>query len=136
MINNAGSRTLDSVGDTNGLPNVSAAVVKWFKPLSFVLITKENIVGHVSESGVEVNTLGVWQPLNARQVSYKPEGQRDWDWIQMHCLPDVVLKMDDVVVRNRSYRVNAIKDYRQYGYIEYHLVEDVSGRIITMEGDA
>lgn len=127
-INNASSSTLNKAVNTN-LPNVSAAVVKWFQPMSFFKVTKTTVAYQESEEMVETKTMGTWQPLKPREVSYKPEGQRAFSWFRLHALPDFVLEEDEVVIKDGvQYRVKGFWPYNEYGYVEYHMYEDYSGR--------
>lgn len=127
-INNASLRTLNSVSNTN-LPNVSAAVIKWFQPMSFFRVTKTIVAYQVQEEMVELKTAGTWQPLKARDIAYKPEGQRAFSWFRLHALPDFVLRDDEVVIKDGvQYRVQGKWAWNEYGYVEYHMFEDYTGR--------
>lgn len=127
-INNASNRTLDTVSNSN-LPNVGNAVVKWFQPMSFFRVTKTTVAYQESETMVETKTMGTWQPLKPREIFYKPEGQRAFSWFRLFALPDFVLKDDEVVIKDGvQYRVQGSWPYNEYGYVEYHMYEDYSGR--------
>ncbi len=92
------------------------------------IVTKDVDGFQVVEKKVTVNTQGTWQAFTDRQLMMKPEGQRDWSWYQLHAVPALVLKPDDVVIYlGTQYRVMAQKDYKLYGYIEYHLIADYTG---------
>ena len=63
------------------------------------------------------------QPLQAKQLDIKPEGQRGWRWLQIHAEPALQLMLDDIVILDcERYRVTGIKRYEAYGYVEYELV--------------
>lgn len=127
-ISNAKNKTLDQNINTN-LPNVGDAVKRWFIPLSFFRVTKTNVAYQTEETMVETQTMGTWQPLKAREIGYKAEGQRAFSWFRLHALPDFVLEDDEVVTKDGvQYRVQGIWPYQEYGYVEYHLYEDYSGR--------
>lgn len=127
-INNASNRTLNTVSNSN-LPNVGNAVKKWFQSMSFFKVTKTNVAYQTSEEMVEIKTMGTWQPLKAREIGYKPEGQRAFSWFRLHALPDFVLDNDEVVIKDGvQYRVQGFWPWNEYGYVEYHLYEDYSGR--------
>jgi hypothetical protein len=71
--------------------------------------------------------LGVRVPLKAQQLDKKPEGQRAWKWEVLYSTPDFLLTPNDVLVFNcLRYRVDAKLDYSEYGYLEYHIVQDYS----------
>lgn len=109
-------------------PNVNGAMSDWFQPMVFGVVTK-TVEGFQSvETMVEVNFQGVWQPLSARRLSMKPEGQQAWSWFWLHADPSLNLEVDNVIVYTGvQYRVMAKKDYRLNGYVEYELVQDYTG---------
>lgn len=128
MISNGANKTLDQLSPA-GLPNVKSAVVKWFQPMSIFLVSKEQVAYQTSETMVEIKFGGTWQPLSAREVSYKVEGLRSYNWKRLHTDPTVTLKDDDVVQKDGlQYRVKGTWTWPEYGYNEYHLVEDNSGK--------
>ena len=106
------------------LPNVADVLPDWFQDLRFDIITKALVNYEVEEVIVPVATQGVRQPMSAQQIAIKPEGQRAWKWETIHCLPDVPLKIDDVVVfGNQRYRVMQKWDWSEYGYQEVHICQ-------------
>lgn len=110
------------------LPNVSDAMASWFQPMQFLLLTKTVVGFQNFETTSPVNFRGVIQPMADKTLMVKPEGERDWSWMQLHSDPSLALNTDDVVIYSGTqYRVMALKDYTQYGYLEYHLVEDSTG---------
>ena len=128
MINNASNRTLNNSFGSN-LPNVGSALVEWFQPMTFAVVTKTTIAFQVVETKATVNFKGVWQPLNAREISYKPEGQRSFAWFRCHSDPSLTLKLDDVVTKDGvQYRVQGYWPWDEYGYREYHLIQDYTGK--------
>ena len=127
MIFNGSSIPLNKTLKGN-LPNVNAALQEWFQPMSFNVVTKVVVNMEVVEEMTEVSFQGVWQPLSKRDLYYKPEGQRAWSWIDLHSDPTLVLTEDDVVVKDGvQYRVKATWRYDEYGYRNYHLVQDSTG---------
>lgn len=107
------------------LPDVSGALIDWFQPMIFGVVTKSVQNFQAYEEMVEVAFQGVWQPLQGKQLALKPEGQRAWNWFQLHAEPSLVLDIDQVVLYlGVQYRVMSQKDYSLYGYIEYHFVSD------------
>ncbi len=110
------------------LPNMTSALISWFVPMTFGVVTKITQAGQVIETTVPVSFRGVMQELTASRLILKPEGQRSWRWKWLHCDPSLKLKNDDVVIYNGvQYRVHAFKDYSEYGYLEYELHEDWTG---------
>lgn len=123
MITNASNTPLDVA--TGTVPNVGGALTDWFQPMEFTTIVKQTVGFQVVEVPTSVPFRGVIQPLKARELLMKPEGQRAWTWYQLHATPDLKLKVDDIVTyRGVPTRVMALKAYDIYGYIEYELVQN------------
>lgn len=107
------------------LPDVSDVLPDWFQRLRFDIITKSVVDYELSEVVVPVATYGVRQPMSAQQLAIKPEGQRAWKWETIHCLPDVPLRIDDIVVFGKQkYRVMQKWDWSEYGYQEVHICQE------------
>lgn len=107
------------------LPDPSGALLDWFQYMAFTLIRKRVVDYSVVEDKTEISTMGVRQPMKPQQLMMKPEGQRKWRWETIHCLPDLVLNVDDRIrYMDVPYRVMERLDWREYGFIEYHVVED------------
>lgn len=120
MIVNAKDKGLNFTG----LPQVGDVLPSWFQTLTFTLVTKYLVDYEVQEVLVTITTQGVRQPMNAQQLSIKPEGQRGWKWETIHCLPNVKLKLDDIIIfDNVKYRVMEKWDWSEYGYLEYHICQ-------------
>lgn len=120
MIINAKDKGLNF----SSLPQVGEVLPGWFQPMKFEVITKSLVNYEVEEVIVEVSTQGVRQPMTAQQLAIKPEGQRAWKWETMHCLPNVPLKVDDIIVfGNTKYRVMQKWDWTEYGYLEFHICQ-------------
>lgn len=110
------------------VPNVNGAMLNWFQPMIFTVVTKIVVGGEVVETGTPINFRGVIQPLSNRDLLIKPEGERAWTWYMLHADPSLALNVDDVVnYLGQQTRVMARKDYRLYGYIYYELIQDYTG---------
>ena len=113
---------------TGTVPNMAGAMLDWFQPMIFELVTKSVTAFQALEVGEEISFMGVWQPLTGRRLEIKPEGERKWSWYLVHsqiCLP---LNVDEVIkYRGTQYRIMSQKNYDIYGYYEYELVEDYTG---------
>lgn len=110
------------------VPNVNGAMLQWFQPMIFTVVTKIVVGGEVIETGTPVNFRGVIQPLSNRDLLIKPEGERAWTWYMLHADPSLSLNVDDVVsYLGQQTRVMARKDYRLYGYVYYELIQDYTG---------
>lgn len=113
---------------TGTFPDVGNAMQNWFQPMIFGIVSKETVGFQVIEQMQEISFKGVWQPLSARRLQLKPEGQRSWSWYWLHADPVLNLEVDSVIIYNSvQYRVMAKKNYSLNGYIEYELIEDFEG---------
>lgn len=125
-IKNASNTPLNQ--NTGTVPDMSGAMLNWFQPMTFGLVTKTAVAGQVVETEDDIDFMGVIQPLSGRELILKPEGQRAWTWIWVHSDPSLDLKVDDTITyQSKQYRVMAKKNYSLYQYIEYHLVTDWTG---------
>lgn len=122
-IFNASSVKLNENSGT--LPNVQGAILDWFRQLTFTMIKKDVVDFKLKETTISQNFLGMIQPFTAQQLAMKPEGQREWIWSTIHALPSLILKIDDrMVISNVPYRVMYKRDWKDYGYVEYQVIED------------
>lgn len=120
MIVNAKDKGLNY----SGLPQMGEVLPSWFQTLTFTLVTKSLVDYEVQEVLATITTQGVRQPMTAQDLQIKPEGQRAWKWETLHCLPNVKLKIDDIVIfDNVKYRVKERWDWSEYGYLEYHICQ-------------
>lgn len=125
-ISNASNRTLNQ--NTGSVPDMGGALLSWFQPMTFGVITKTNVDFQVLETVTNTDFRGVWQQLSPRLLQMKPEGQRSWNWFQVHSTPDLILEPDTIITYlGIQYRVMARIDHRLYNYIEYHVVNDYTG---------
>ena len=111
------------------LPNMSQTIVSWFQDITFNVVTRglTNVgdgVDWVPESVQTINTQGVVRPPSDKDLKILPEGTWAWEWLQIHCLPNVQLDTNQYVeYENKRYKVMAKKDWSKYGYIRYTLLE-------------
>lgn len=113
---------------TGTVPDVSGALKDWFQLMTFEPVGKIVQGFQVVETGTPIKFWGVIQPLTERQLVLKPEGQRAWTWFLLHADPVLTLQVDDVVLYlGKQTRVMSRKDYANYGYVEYHIVQDWTG---------
>lgn len=110
------------------LPDVSGAMLDYFQPMVFGTVAKAVEGFQVVETKTSVSFQGVIQPFSDRQLMMKPEGQRSWKWYTVHAEPQLELATDEIITYlGAQYRVMSLRDYRLYGYVEYHLVQDYTG---------
>ncbi len=119
------AKDLPLFSGAGSVPNVSDALLDWFQTMTFTTIVKSVVNFQLVEVQTAVTAQAVRQPMKPQLVAMKPEGQRSWRWETLHALPGLVLAPDDIVVFNSvSYRVMEKLDWKEYGYVEYHLVQD------------
>lgn len=111
---------------SSGMPQITSAFDGWMETI--VLLKHKEIVvsGFVTKQEVPIEFQGTIQPLSARAIELKPEGQRSFTWLQIHCFfPDTPLIPGDRFSWNGSnYKIMELKDYTLNGYLEYHAVRD------------
>lgn len=115
-----------SLADNPGtLPNLSEAMTSWFQTMTFTRLTKAIVNFSTVETPVSYTFTGVKQPFSPEQLEMKPEGMRSWKWFTIHALPDLILATDDIItLTGIDYRVMTKRDYKEYGYVQYEVVED------------
>ena len=108
------------------MPNMSNTLNGWKNALTLFVVTQTIVNGFPTDSRVEFSFEGVVQPLAPEAIKLKPEGQRSWNWLQIHVTSgDLDLKNNDIIeFNNVQFKVMAKKDYALNGYIEYHVVKD------------
>lgn len=111
---------------SSGMPQISAAFGGWMTKIILLKHTEKVVNGFVERCDTPIQFSGTMQPLSARAISLKPEGQRSWTWLQLHCfaLSVNLIPGDRVTWNGDEYKVMELKDYSLNGYIEYHLVRD------------
>lgn len=111
----------------SNLPNMSETIKSWFLQVTFVYVTRtvnEESADVIQEARQTINTLGVVRPPSEKELKLLPEGAWAWEWLQIHCLPDVVMDTNQYVIYNGiKYKVMSKKDYTKYGYVRYTLLE-------------
>lgn len=123
MISNARDTKLGE--QTGGLPNVSSAMLSWFQPMTLVVLTKQILNLRNVDTEDRIKTRGVIQPFSDDQLKLMESGERNWAWHKLHVEPGVELKPSDhILYLGLRYKVMSRRDYRQYGYLEYNLIED------------
>lgn len=110
----------------SGMPQMSAAFAGWTIPISLLLIRQEISAGFLVNYEETVTVRGTWQPLDPEEIELKPEGQRSWEWVDLHVEGSTVLfKTNDRVLKDGvRYKVMSSKDYTLNNFSEYHLVRD------------
>lgn len=108
------------------LPNMSETIKSWFLNITFEIVERniEDSVDPVITVIKTIKTRGVVRPPSDKDLKLLPEGAWAWEWLQIHCLPDVKLETNQFVrYDGKVYKVMAKKDWTKYGYIRYTLLE-------------
>lgn len=123
-ITNAKDRPLNQNSGT--MPDVSGAILEWLQPMTFTLLAKSVVAFKNKESTpIPIQTQGLWQPYQPRNLQQTQEGQRSWRWFRMFTLPGSGLDVDNIIsYLGQNYRVMSINDWTLAGYVEYKLVQD------------
>lgn len=111
----------------SGMPQTVIAFDGWTKQITLGVITQQIINGFPVDTQEDIYFNGTIQPLSPRKIALKPEGQRSWEWLQIHCLSSGAVNLqpnDRVVYMGQKYKIMANNDYSLNGYIEYQLIRD------------
>lgn len=124
---NSGRNILINRNTNTGLPNMSDVLPDWFLNISFEIVERylpSDSVDWKFRPIQTVNTQGVVQPPSAKDLKIMPEGAWVWEWLTVHCLPNVQFKVNKFVkYDNKIYKIMSKKDWSKYGYVKYWLLE-------------
>ncbi len=109
-----------------GMPKMRAAFAGWKSNITLRVITQTIVDGLVTVDDKDITFKGTIQPLSPQKTALKPEGQRAWRWLQIHCAEGNknLATNDRIVYAGEVYKVMDILDYSLNGYIEYHATQD------------
>lgn len=112
----------------SGMPQMFAAFLGWGSRITVQIVRQTVIDGLVTQTKTPYSFQGTVQPLKPQEIALKPEGQRSWEWLWIHCLRGPLnLTTNDIITYNgKEYKVMAVKDYSLNNFIEYHLVANYS----------
>ncbi len=116
------------LSEMSGMPNVGGALSGWTLAITLIVIRQDIVDGFVKEIKKAIKFMGVIQPLSPRKIELKPEGQRAWKWLQIHC-KEGALKLkpgDKIEWGNELFKLMADNDFYLNGFVEYHVVKDYS----------
>lgn len=110
----------------SGMPQMGAAFAGWTKKITLLRVAQTVVAGLVEQSTLPFTFEGTVQPLHPKEIELKPEGQRAWEWLQVHCLTGAgdLTTNDQVIYNGKTYKVMAVRDYSLNNYVEYHLAFD------------
>ena len=110
----------------SGMPKMSSTLSGWQSIIDLYVVTQTIVDGFPVPSRVLHKFRGTIQPLSPEAIKLKSEGQRSWEWLQIHVVAgDLNLSNNDVIEYNGvEFKVMAKRDYTLNGYVEYHAVKD------------
>ncbi|MBZ5673707.1 MAG: hypothetical protein LAP61_05615 [Acidobacteriia bacterium] len=110
----------------SGMPRVGAAFAGWQNKIELLKRSQTVVDGLVQSIDSPFSFTGVMQPLSPNQIELKPEGQRAFEWLQIHCTsgPLNLDPNDRIFFNEKLYKIMAQNDYSLNGYIEYHAIQD------------
>ena len=114
------------MGLGKGLPRPQVGVTIWAQGATAIRITQEvDQWGNVVDLKIPFQMASVIQPLTPDEIHLKPEGQWAWPWYWFHTKENVQLKQNDrIEYKGIEYKIMHVKDYSDYGHIEYHCIKD------------
>lgn len=109
----------------SALPSLRTTLVGWFRPIVLGRVTSNIVEGEIQRVVREQRCRGMVQPFGPRELKLKSEGERKWNWQMLHTDPSVSLRDgEEFTIHNIRYRVMSQKNYSEYGYVMYELVQD------------
>lgn len=109
------------------MPKVAVAFLDWTVDITLEVVSQINTKGFITNTTSPLNFKGSIQPLEAEQIKLKPEGQRSWEWLQIHVVSKKGFNLkttDRVIHKGKAYKIMFKDDYSSNGYVEYHAMED------------
>lgn len=112
------------------MPKITSAFNGWQDRI--VLLRHSETVdanGFVDDTAQPLSFYGTIQPLKPREIELKPEGQRSFTWLQIHCQTNAttLIPGDSIKWKGQLYKVMARIDYSLNGYVEYHIIKNYQG---------
>lgn len=117
---------VQKLNQLSGMPKMMAAFTGWQRPITLTKVTQDVVNGLLTPTTQILNFMGTVQPLSPKEIALKPEGQRAWPWLQIHCL-NTTLQLttnDQIVYNGTTYKIMGVLNYHQSGFLEFHAVED------------
>ena len=114
----------NKIGTGGKLPNMSNTIIGWFQDITFGVVTR-TVVDYESVKTIQtVKTKGVVQPYQPTELDIQVAGSRSWNWLMIHCLPDLNLEENSYIYyKDIQYKVMKKYFYEEYGYYEYVICE-------------
>ena len=108
------------------VPSMRGTLMGTFQPLRFIRIYREadpttyQVREYERNQPGDDDAMGSIQPLNNRQLSLKPEGERNWKWVKIYSTTDLSLGNGDrLKIGTLQYRIMGDKNWNAAGYFYY-----------------
>tara|TARA_R110000744_G_C19057970_1_gene528630 strand:- start:54 stop:422 length:369 start_codon:yes stop_codon:yes gene_type:complete len=110
----------------SGMPQMEVAFSGWSSTFVLQIVSQTIADGFVTDTTVTVTYNGTIQPLSPEQTALKPDGERSWEWLQIHVIAGQtnLVNNDRIVYNGKSFKVMSVKDYTLNNYVEYHVIAD------------
>lgn len=112
----------------SGMPQIRSALNGWTRRITCTrraqTVKNDGFVKNIDKSFIFWGTI---QPLSPNQIELKPEGQRSWQWYQVHCRTNdasLLLPNDIITYIGQTYKIMGQNDYSLNGMVEYHAIKD------------
>ena len=109
------------------LPDVSEVMNGWEVNMTANYVTQSIVDGIVTDTEVNKPIKGIAQPLKPEEVALKDEGQRAWNWVQVHVRETIygeLFPTQILIINSIPHKIMAKKDWTLDGYREYHAIRD------------
>lgn len=121
MIKNANK---NKIGSKSRLPNMSQTIMGWFLPIEFGIVTRQIVDYEPVDTITRIKTQGVVQPPKPEDIELQVEGVRNWEWQEIHCLPNLQVDVNQFIFYlDKKYKVMKKENFSQYGYMRYLVCE-------------
>lgn len=117
------------LNEISGMPQIVDALNGWGSKITLMKVTQAVVNGFVQQVTQELTFIGTIQPLSPKLLQLKPEGQRGFQWLQIHCYEgDLQLNDNDQITYSGDlYKIMGVLPYDLNNYREYHAIKDYQG---------
>lgn len=109
------------------LPDVSEVMDGWEVNMVANYVTQILVDGMPIDVAETKNIKGIAQPLKPEEIALKEEGQRFWNWVQVHVREAIYGELQPaqiLIINSVPHKIMAKKDWTLDGYREYHAIRD------------
>lgn len=91
---------MKNLSNLSGMPQMGRAFAGWTQKITLTHRIQNIVEGLVNYANYNFTFSGTIQPLSPKQIALKPEGQRAWEWLQIHCQANQQNKFMQIVSSN------------------------------------